>query len=125
MPTPRPESRSCASWSASIAAVARSVVLVTIPWRCADRMPALTPGVRPKSSALTMSRRLTCGSPRRGSLDHESLDRLGHPCRQRRLQVVNPDVVETLVADTRKGLGLARHDRGRQTGRFDLGQGRL
>src|SRR5262249_54277214 len=125
MPTPSPESRSAASSSASIAAVARRVVLVTIPWRCADRMPALTPGVSPKSSALTMSRRLTCGSPRRGPLDHEPLDGLGHPRRQGPLQVVSPDVLEALVADAGKGLALARHDRGCQADRFDLGQGRL
>src|SRR5262245_17994444 len=125
MPTPRPESRSSASSSASIAAVASRVVLVTMPWRCADKMPALTPGVSPKSSALTMSRRLTGRSPRRRSLDHEPLDALGHPRRQGALEIVSPDVLEALVADAGKRLSLARHDRGHEADRFDLRQGRL
>ena len=34
--------------------LASTVVLVTSPSRCARRMPRLTPGVRPKSSALTI-----------------------------------------------------------------------
>jgi len=38
---------------------------------------------------------------------------------------VGADVIEALVADSGKRLGLARDDRGRQAGRFDLGQGRL
>src|SRR5215470_10985198 len=104
MPTPRPEARSSASCSASIAAVARRVVLVTIPWRCAERMPALTPCVSPKSSALTMSRRLMRGSPGRGPLDHEPLDGLGHSRSQGGLQVVGADVIEALVADSGKRL---------------------
>src|SRR5215470_16100935 len=114
MPTPSPESRSAAKSSSSIAAVASRVVLVTMPWRCADRMPALTPGVRPKSSALTMSRRLTGASPRRGPLDREALDCLGHARRHGGLHVVGADVLEALVADTRERLGLAADDDGCQ-----------
>ena len=38
------------SWSDQ-SNVTSTVVLVTIPWRAALRMPAHTPGVRPKSSA--------------------------------------------------------------------------
>src|SRR5206468_4035600 len=120
MPTPSPESRSAASCSASIAAVTSRVVLVTMPWRCADRMPALTPGVRPKSSALTMSRRITRRSPRRGPLDRVPLDRLGDPRRHRGLEVVGPDVIEALVADARERLDLAADYRRREARRFDL-----
>src|SRR6185436_467552 len=120
MPTPRPESRRAASCSASIAAVASKVVLVTMPWWCADRMPALTPGVSPKSSALTMSRRVMGWSPRSGPLDHEPLDRLGDPGRHRRLQIVGADVVEALVPDPRKRLDLARDDHRYQTRGLDL-----
>src|SRR6185369_15969642 len=111
MPTPSPESRSAASCSGSIAAVTSKVVLVTMPWRCADRIPPLTPGVRPKSSALTMSRRVMRASLRSARLDHEALDALGDPGRQGGFQVVGADVVEPLVGDSRKGLGLARDDR--------------
>src|SRR5215468_2013936 len=122
MPTPSPESRSAAKSSSSIAAVASRVVLVTIPWWCADRMPPQTPGVRPKSSALTMSRRLTGASPRRGPLDREALDRLGHSRRQGGLQIVGADVLEALVADARERLGLAADDGGGQARRFELGE---
>src|SRR5262247_1046253 len=122
MPTPSPESRSAAKSSSSIAAVVSRVVLVTIPWRCADRMPPQTPGVRPKSSALTMSRRLTGASPRRGPLDREALDRLGHSRRQGGLQIVGADVLEALVADARERLDLAADDRRYQARRFDPGE---
>jgi hypothetical protein len=52
-----------ASWSRSTSAVTSTVVLVTIPWRWASKIPALTPGVMPKSSALTISRRSMAGYP--------------------------------------------------------------
>ena len=96
-----------ASCSASIVAVTSTVVLVTMPWRCADRMPSLTPGVRPKSSALTMSRRVTRPSPGSGSLDHEPLDGLGDPGRHRGLEIDGADVLEPLVPDPRERLDLA------------------
>src|SRR4026209_104507 len=51
------ESLARASSSGWTGRVARTVVLVTMPSRCARRMPRLTPSVTPKSSALTMSRR--------------------------------------------------------------------
>src|SRR5262249_60281248 len=91
-------------------------------WRCDDRMPALTPGVRPKSSGLTMSRRLTSASPRRGPLDREALDRLGYSRRHGGLQIVRTDVLEALVADARERLGLAADDGGSEARRFELGE---
>src|SRR4029453_8616487 len=125
MPTPRPESRSAASCSGSIAAVASKVVLVTMPWRWADRMAGLTPGVGAKSSALTMSRRVTRPSPRQSRLDDEALDRLGDPRRHRDFQVDGADVSEPLVSDPRKRLHLTPDDRRRESGRFGLREGGL
>src|SRR5881628_171458 len=119
-PTPRPESRSALTATASIAAVARTVVLLTIPWRCAARIPALTPDVRPKSSALTMSRRVIVRSLRGGALDHEPLDGHGNPGREGGFRVHRSDVLESLVPDSRERLDFAGDDRRREPRRLEL-----
>src|SRR5207253_9336592 len=81
--------------------VTSAVVLVTIPWRWAARMPTLTPRVSPRSSACTISRRT---SVPRGPLDQETLDRARRvPRGQRALGVEGADVVEPLVADPGEG----------------------
>src|SRR3989338_3068765 len=125
-PTPSPASRSSASRSRATSAVARSVVLVTMPWRAAARIPALTPRVSPKSSALTISRRMARRSARERPLHHEALDARGHAvARDRRLGVHRADVLEALVAEAREALRLARDDRRREPGRLEPGEGRL
>src|SRR5437016_2722952 len=78
--------------------VTSTVVLVTIPWRWAARMPSLTPRVSPKSSAFTMSRRT---SVPRGSLDQETLDRARR---------VRADEVEALARDGRVAVAEPRVD---------------
>src|SRR5262245_64308793 len=88
-------------------------------------MPPLTPGVSPKSSALTMSRRVTGGSPGRRPLDHEPLDGFRDPGRHRRLRVEGPDVLETLEPDAGERLDLAADDRRREACRLDLLERRL
>src|SRR5438445_792581 len=98
--------------------VTSTVVLVTIPWRWAARMPSLTPRVSPKSSAFTMSRRT---SVPRGSLDRETRDRGRRvPRGQCALGVEGADVVEPLVADPGKGLGLAGDHLRREPRRLHL-----
>src|SRR5260370_19474634 len=95
--------RSRRSWATG--RVTSTVVLVTIPWRWAARMPSLTPRVSPKSSAFTISRRT---SVPHGSLDQETLDRArGVPRGQCGLGVEGANVVEALIADPGEGLGLA------------------
>src|SRR5207253_1182347 len=94
--------------------VTSTVVLVTIPWRWAARMPSLTPRVSPKSSAFTMSRRT---SVPRGSLDQETLDRARRvPRGQCALGVEGAEVVEPRVDGdaVQEGVLPDRGDRRRQ-----------
>src|SRR2546430_11803200 len=104
--------------SGATGSVTSTVVLVTIPWRWAARMPSLTPRVSPKSSAFTMSRRT---SVPRGSLDQETLDRARRvPRGQCALRVEGADVVEPLVAAPGEGLGLAGDHPPREPRRLHL-----
>src|SRR5262249_54095221 len=72
-PTPR-EGVACAIVMASsvAGAFAKMLTLVSTPSRCASSMPALTPGVSPKSSPLMTSRRVALATLFRISV---SLDR--------------------------------------------------
>src|SRR5262245_49550867 len=127
-PSPRPPSSAAASCSRLMSAVTRTVELVTMPCRWANRMPALTPGVMPKSSALTMSRRIPFSSRARsrvGPLNDEALDRRRHSGGQRSLGIELADVLEPLVSQPRERLGLARHDGGHEALALELGKGRL
>src|SRR5256885_1676108 len=68
-------------------------------------MPALTPGVRPKSSALTI-RRLSMPE----SFDDVALDRARQPGRRRHLRRIRADEIEALVADGIPAVAEARVD---------------
>src|SRR4030095_10453163 len=108
-----------------MATVARRVVLLTIPCRCAARIPALTPGARPKSSAFTMRRRVIDRSLRQDALDHQPLDGLRLAGRDRGFGVEGADVLQTLVPDPGGRLHLAGNDRRRQPDGLELREGGL
>src|SRR5437773_5408632 len=79
-------------------------------------MPALTPGVRPKSSALTIRR---LGMP--DAFDDVALDRARQPVRRkRRFTIDAPQMVEALVADAREALRLPCEHAWREPGRLEL-----
>jgi len=81
-PTPSPLSREAGEPGCGRgSAVASTVVLVTMPWRCAARMPSLTPRVRPPVVGVD-DEAAAHRAPR--PLDHQPLDARRPPGRQRR-----------------------------------------
>src|SRR5262249_61021662 len=68
------------------------------------------------------ARRLRAAARGRGPLDGGASGGLGLSRRQGGLQIVGADVLEALVADAGKRLGLAADDGGGQARRFELGE---